>query len=73
VSDTPVPDLRIISKGAAADDVAAVTAVLRGALDELASGIDLEAGIAVSAWQRSQRPIRSTVDRGPGAWRGFSG
>ncbi|MCU1580480.1 MAG: Acyl-CoA carboxylase epsilon subunit [Rhodoglobus sp.] len=73
MSDTPVPDLRIVSKGAAADDAAAVTAVLSGALDELASGIELEGGIVISAWQRSQRPIRTTVNRGPGAWRGFSG
>jgi phage-related protein len=73
VTEVPVPDLRILSKGAAAGDVAAVTAVLRNALDELAAGLELDEDPAVSAWGRSQRPIRGTITRGRGAWRGFSG
>jgi hypothetical protein len=73
VSENPVPDLRILSKGAAGGDIAAVTAVLHNALDELAAGLELEGGQAVSAWGRSQRPIRAAVTRGQGAWRGFSG
>ena len=73
MTEVPVPDLRILSKGAADDDVAAVTAVLHGALAELAAGLELEDGATVSAWGRSQRPIRGTITRGIGAWRGFSG
>ncbi|MEP6480572.1 MAG: acyl-CoA carboxylase subunit epsilon [Rhodoglobus sp.] len=68
-----VPDLRVVSTGATDEDVAAVTAVVRGALVEIAAGIELEAGITQTAWQRSQRAIRGTIATGPGVWRGFSG
>jgi len=66
------PDLRIVSKGATAEEIAAVTAVLQGALDELAAHLDAAPPV-VSAWQRSQRGLRVPLRPGPGAWRGFSG
>lgn len=72
MTDTPV-DLRIVSKGASPEEIAAVTAVLRGALDELAEELAVESGPRVSAWQRSQRAMRSTLHPGAGAWRSFSG
>ncbi len=73
MSETPLHDVRILSRKAAAEDVAAVTAVLRDALDELAAGLELDESLALSAWRRSQRPMRSMIPRGHGAWRGFSG
>lgn len=66
------PDLRVVSKAATAEEIAAVTAVLQGALDELAAHLDAEPPV-VSAWQRSQRALRGSLRPGPGAWRGFSG
>ncbi|MCU1441420.1 MAG: hypothetical protein JWP85_2417 [Rhodoglobus sp.] len=68
----PGADLRIISPGATPEEIAAVTAVLRAALEELAAAHERNGAPVVSAWQRSQRPIRGTVTPGAGAWRSFS-
>jgi gamma-glutamyl:cysteine ligase YbdK (ATP-grasp superfamily) len=65
-------DLRIVSKGATTEEIAAVAAVLQAALDEMAARMDAQAPV-VSAWQRSQRGLRTPLRPGPGAWRGFSG
>jgi hypothetical protein len=54
-------------------EVAAVTAVLGAALEEIAAGRELETGRGTTAWQRSQRPIRRPIVRSHDAWRGFSG
>jgi len=67
------PHLRVISTGATAEDIAAATAVVTGALEELADAMAVESGPTVSAWQRSQRPMRGTVPHGAGTWRSFSG
>jgi hypothetical protein len=67
----PAPDLRILSPGATPEEVAAVTAVLGAALAELAAAHERDRAPIVSAWQRSQRPIRATLTPGPGAWSGF--
>jgi hypothetical protein len=72
-ADRPAADIRIVSTSASAADVAAVTAVLRGALAEHAAGLELAAGDQVSAWARSQRPIRRAIAPGRDAWRGFAG
>ena len=72
-SATAKPDLRIVSSGADPDDVAAVSAVVQAALDELAAGLEVEGGVGQSAWQRSQRGVRGTITPGAGAWRSFSG
>ena len=53
-------------------EVAAVTAVLGAALEEIAADHENEAATGTSAWQRSQRPIRVPIVRGHDAWRGFS-
>ncbi|WP_309615644.1 acyl-CoA carboxylase subunit epsilon [Salinibacterium sp.] len=65
--------LRIVSPGATEEDVAAVTAVLHRALDELAGGMAVEGEVRVSAWQRSQRSVRTPLTPGAGSWRDFSG
>jgi hypothetical protein len=71
--DAPAADLRIVSTGASTEEVAAVTAVLTAALQELADDLGAAGAPRVSAWQRSQRPVRAQITPGPGSWRGFSG
>jgi hypothetical protein len=66
-------DLRIVSDGVTAEEIAAVTAVVQASLDELVGTMDVHATTTVSAWQRSQRPVRSTLAPGAGSWRNFSG
>lgn len=63
--------LRIVSAGATVEEIAAVTAVLQTALDELAAEQSVVAAPTVSAWERRQRAIRTTLTPGAGAWRGF--
>jgi len=49
-----------------------VTAVLTAALEELADDSARTEASGPSAWQRSQRNVRGTIQPGHGAWRGFS-
>ena len=67
------PDIRVVSPSASPEEIAAVTAVVTQALDELADEMGAHAGPGVSAWQRSQRSLRTPLSPGPGAWRSFSG
>ncbi len=64
------PSIRVISKSATDSEIAAVTAVLTAALDELAAAQNGESP-TVSAWQRSQRALRTPLTPGAGAWRSF--
>jgi len=73
VSDATPPDIRIVSKSATPEEIAAVTAVVQGALDELAESLDAAATPQRSAWDRSRRDLRAPLRPGPGAWRSFSG
>ncbi len=68
--ETAEPRLRVVSRNATTAEIAAVTAVLTAALEELANGQSAE-GPRVSAWQRSQRDLRKPITPGPGAWRSF--
>ena len=70
--DAPTPDIRVVSASATPEDIAAVTVVVTQALAELADELGAEAGPGVSAWQRSQRQLRTPLSPGPGAWRSFS-
>ncbi|CAN5286228.1 hypothetical protein BH11ACT2_BH11ACT2_08560 [soil metagenome] len=54
-------------------EVAAVTAVVSAALEEIADDNARQSSVGVSAWQRSQRTVRSPLHPGHGAWRSFSG
>ena len=66
-------DIRIIGGSPSPEEVAAVTAVLQASLAELAAEQELLNADAPSAWQRSQRQLRTPLHNAPGAWRGFSG
>jgi uncharacterized protein (DUF1800 family) len=64
-------DIVFTSPGPSPTEIAAVTAVLAAVIDEGSS--DAKApDVGPSAWQRSQRKLRSPVVPGPGAWRSFS-
>ena len=71
-ADATGPDIRIVRGNPTPAEVAAVTAVLSGVLEELADERGRELGTGTSAWQRSQRSLRVPLAPGHGAWRGFS-
>ena len=66
-SAQPSPDIRILSGNPDAVEVAAVTAVLTAALDELAGEQRRRQAAGPSAWQRSQRTVRTPLPLGD--WR----
>ena len=71
-SDTePAPEIRILGGNPSPEDLAAVTAVLTAALDELAGESRRRGDRGPTAWQVSQRDIRTPLPFG--AWRNFSG
>jgi Acyl-CoA carboxylase epsilon subunit len=71
LGDTSEVDIRVL-RGQPDDlELAAVSAVLTAALDELAGEHRRRQGKGVSAWQRSQRAVRTPLVRG--AWRTFGG
>ena len=71
MTDTAPLDLRVLTPNLTPEEIAAVTAVLQGALDELAASFDVGV-VPQSAWQRSQRGLRVPLSPGAGAWRSFS-
>ncbi|HEV7742931.1 MAG TPA: acyl-CoA carboxylase subunit epsilon [Pseudolysinimonas sp.] len=66
-SDEPGVDIRFLGGNPDAEEIAAITAVLSGALDELAGEQRRRQSGGPSAWQRSQRNVRTPLVRG--AWR----
>jgi hypothetical protein len=72
VSDTDTePDIIVVSGSPDPEELAAVTVVIRTVLAELALEKEIRANGGTSAWQKSQRPIRSSIQRG--SWRSFAG
>ncbi|TQL48674.1 acyl-CoA carboxylase epsilon subunit-like protein [Homoserinimonas aerilata] len=69
---TVAPVVAIVGGNPSAAEVAAVTAVVTAAIDELASAGDDGPEPQPSAWSRSQRGIRTPMHPGAGAWRGFT-
>jgi hypothetical protein len=69
---TPL-DIRITGGNPSPEDIAATTAVLSAALEELGAEHGRLDDAGPSAWQRSQRPFRSPITTGTGVWRSFSG
>jgi hypothetical protein len=65
-------ELRIVRGSPSDAEIAAVTAVIRGVLDELAAAEETRSAASTTAWQRSQRPLRSPLTVGAGSWRSFS-
>jgi hypothetical protein len=64
--EQPEVDIRILQGNPDAEEIAAITAVLSAALDELAGEQRRRQSAAPSAWARSQRAIRHPLVRG--AW-----
>lgn len=65
--------LVFVTRGVTDAEASAVSAVLRGVLQEEADGLRSSPERGQSAWQISQRGIRPPVTPGHGRWRGFSG
>jgi hypothetical protein len=63
------PEIRILSGQATDDEIAAVTAVLTSALEELAGQSRRSGETGLTAWQASQRDVRKPLPHG--AWRNF--
>ena len=66
------PGIRVTSGNPDDVELAAVTAVLTAALEELAAESGARQDAGPSAWERSQRALRTPLSPGNGAWRSFS-
>ena len=67
---TDVPSIRVVSGDPTAEELAAVTAILASLEAERSAASAERREIAEpTAWSRSQRPLRSPLNPGPGAWR----
>ncbi len=67
--ETPAtPSIRITSGNPGPEEIAALTAVLTAALDQLAGESRREGQDAPDAWGRSRRALRTPLPRGD--WRG---
>jgi hypothetical protein len=67
--DEPQYDIRIAGGSPSDEEIAAVTAVLSAALEELAGDHRRRQRLTPSAWERSQRSVRTPLT--PGAWKTF--
>ena len=68
---TDAPDIRITGGNPSPEEIAAVTAVLHTALEEIAAEANREES-TVNAWAQSQWQLCGTLRPGAGAWRGLS-
>jgi len=66
-----VAELRVVSAGATAQEIAAASVVLEAALDEFAAADALSAAATRSGWALSQAGLRSPIRPGEGRWRSF--
>jgi len=66
------PAIRVLSRGLSAEEIAAVTAVVDAAVESELDELHGEVHIEPSAWERSQRALRTPLQPGAGAWRSFS-
>ena len=62
-------DIRIVGGRPSDEEIAAVTAVLSAALEELAGDHRRRQRLTPTAWERSQRGVRTPLT--PGAWKTF--
>ncbi|RLP73974.1 acyl-CoA carboxylase subunit epsilon [Mycetocola manganoxydans] len=65
-------NVRVLRGSPTPEEIAAVTAVLTAAVVEEAARADAVPSDGPSAWQRSQRILRSPLQAGAGRWRNFS-
>ncbi|MDP9028284.1 MAG: acyl-CoA carboxylase subunit epsilon [Actinomycetota bacterium] len=64
--DDTLYDIRIAGGTPSDEEIAAVTAVLSAALEELAGDHRRRQRLTPSAWERSQRSVRTPLS--PGTW-----
>ncbi|MEP6843711.1 MAG: acyl-CoA carboxylase subunit epsilon [Pseudolysinimonas sp.] len=69
MSNDEAYDIRITGGDPTDDEIAALTAVLSVALDELSGDSRRRQRLTPTAWERSQRAVRTPLT--PGAWQGF--
>ncbi len=67
-TEPPSAQIRITGGNASADEIAAVTAVLTAALEQLAGEARRRVDHRPDAWARSQRTVREAL---PADWRAF--
>jgi hypothetical protein len=65
--------IEFVTRGVTDAEVAAVTAVLRGLLQEESDQLRRSPERLRSAWDVGQRAIRSPLEPGAGRWRSFTG
>ena len=65
-------EIHFVTQRVSPTEVAAVTAVIRGLLQEESADLRTPTQGA-SAWEASQRPLRQPLTPGHGQWRGFTG
>ncbi|TFC44970.1 hypothetical protein E3T26_03480 [Cryobacterium sp. TMT1-21] len=71
-SPDPAAEMRFLTRGVTPHEAAALSAVLHGLMREENDSLRQAPARGQSAWQRSQRGIRTPMVPGDGRWRGFS-
>lgn len=70
-SEISLVDIEVLRGHPSPEELAAVIAVITSMTSQDDQG--LVGGNGLSAWDHSQRMLRSPLSPGPGAWRGFAG
>ena len=65
--------IRIVTSNVTPEEIAAVTAVVQAALVESGELAGADDAPPASAWARGQRPIRTPLSPGRGAWNARAG
>ena len=68
-----VDEITVVAGSPDDTEIAAVMAVVSGAIEELGAEGEQSSTATVTAWQHSQRGLRVPLEAGPGRWRSFSG
>ena len=69
MTDPAAHDIRITGGRPSDEEIAAVTAVVSAALEELASESGRRQRVTATAWERGQRSVRTPLT--PGTWGTF--
>lgn len=65
--------LVFLTRGVTPTELSAVSAVLRGLLQEESDSLRAKPTLTQDAWRHSQRNVRQPLTPGAGQWRSFSG